>query len=81
MEERLERRDLHVVRGLPQAQVEQLPGVDYALPLVYRAESDVPLYQTNRLVARLRDDADEKSLRDFADAQGCEHRTRVTGRP
>ncbi|HKQ50575.1 MAG TPA: S8 family serine peptidase [Phycisphaerae bacterium] len=72
MEERLERRDLHVVRGLSAAQIEQLSDVEYALPVVYRAESDVPLYQTNRIIARLRDGADERSLRAFADANGCD---------
>lgn len=74
LEERLERRDLHVVRGLSKAQVDQLPDVEYALPVLYREDSDVPLYQTNRIIARLRDSADEATLRDFAEAQGCELR-------
>ncbi len=71
-EERLKNRDLHVVRGLNKAQAEALADADYALPVLYRDGSDVPIYQTNRIIAALKEGADEAALRAFADANGCD---------
>lgn len=66
-EERLARRDLHVVRGMALEDVRSLDTVEYALPLVYREGSDVPVYLTDRIVTMLKPGADEAELRAFAD--------------
>lgn len=71
-EERLKNRDLHVVRGLDATQVRALADLDYALPLLYREGSDVPIYPTNRIILSLKEGADEAALRDFAGAHGCD---------
>lgn len=71
-ETRLKNRDLHIVRGVTLAQARQLPDVAYALPLIYRAESDIPAYPTDRIIVMLKPDADESELRTFANDHDLE---------
>lgn len=71
LEDRLLQRDLHLVRGVTRAAVEQLPDTEYALPVLYRVGSDVPIYPTLRIVTTIVSADAEKALSDFADAAGC----------
>ena len=71
LEDRLIRRDMHVVRGINRAAVNQLPDLDYALPLYYREGSEVPVYLTNRIVLTLASPDAEAALRAFATTNGC----------
>jgi hypothetical protein len=70
LESRLAGRDLFVVRGLDAAQARQLDGAAYALPVLYRQGGHIPIYQTDRIVLRLKDGADEAALREYAEKNG-----------
>lgn len=72
LEDRLIRRDLHIIRGVTRAAVNQLPDVDYALPVLYREGSDVPVYLTRRIVTTLASPDAVSALRKFADEHGCD---------
>ena len=72
LEDAMERRGLHVVRGVAAAQVGELPEVRYALAVLYRPGCEIPIYQTDRLVARFRDGVSEEQIRAWADEHGCD---------
>ncbi len=72
LEETLEQRGLYVVRSVPEAQLRSQPGIEYVLPLLRLADSGVPIYPTDRLVAALRPGEDAAKLAEFAMANGCE---------
>ncbi len=72
LEARLARRNLHVVRNADRQSLQSTPGVAYALPLLYRNGSSVPIYPSNRVVVALREGAAVDELRVIADSFGCD---------
>lgn len=74
LETRMTERGLHVVRGTPASALRAMPGVKWALPLVYREGSLVPFYMTDRVVIGAQPGAGPDALRALADAHGCELR-------
>lgn len=72
LESRMELRGLYVVRGRSAEQLARHSGVVYALPLLYRVGSDVPIYPTNRLIVAFRPDLTAAAIRAVAEAAGCD---------
>ncbi|UCG15168.1 MAG: S8 family serine peptidase [Phycisphaerales bacterium] len=71
LEEHMEARGFHVVRGGDRAGVDDLPGVAYTLPVLYRVGGSAPLYLTADIIAQFRHDVNEARIRAVADSVGC----------
>ncbi|UCG33567.1 MAG: S8 family serine peptidase, partial [Phycisphaerales bacterium] len=80
LEDAMERRGLHVVRGPEAARAGELAGVEYALPVLYRPGCEVPIYQTSRVIARFQDGVSEEQIRAWAEAHGCDVERRTRGK-
>ncbi|MBN2446928.1 MAG: S8 family serine peptidase [Phycisphaerae bacterium] len=72
LEDRMEQRALYVARGVDITQTRQTTGVKWALPVLYRVGSDVPIYQTDRIIVRFRPELSAGTIRKLADACGCD---------
>ncbi len=72
LESRLEQRGLHVVRGMTDVQLAALPGISYAQPVLYTDDSEVPIYQSDRVIARFRENLTEADVTAVAHALGCD---------
>lgn len=72
VEERIVNRDMFVVRGGALVDATRLPDAEYALPILYRDGSDVPVYLTDRIVLMLKEGADASLLRRFAADNDCD---------
>lgn len=72
LEDRIQQRGFHVVRGADPAAVAALPGVEYVLPVLYRRGSPVPIYPTDRVVVAFRDAMPDEEVQALAESQGCD---------
>jgi len=80
LEDLLERRGLHVVRGAGLAEMRSTRGVVFALPVLYRAGSNVPIYQTDRIIVAFKEGVAADEVNRIADSYGCDARARMRGR-
>ena len=74
LEEHLEARGLHVVRGATPDGLRNLPRVRFALPVLYRVGCDVPIYQTDEIVVAFRDEVTADDVMQIAKSYDCDAR-------
>jgi len=74
LEDHLERRGYHVVRGSGRAELQNAPEVAFALPLLYPADSEAPLYMTDRIVLAAKSGVSGEQVGELARSLGCDAR-------
>ncbi|MBN2561778.1 MAG: S8 family serine peptidase [Phycisphaerae bacterium] len=74
LEDALERRGMHVARGARAADLAGLQDVAFALPLLYRDGSGVPIYMTDEIILAVRPGVSDRQLSDIARLHGCDVR-------
>lgn len=63
---------VHVVRGMSGAQLEAMPELEYALPVLYREGATIPIYQTPGIVVQITSDARKAELEALAESLDCD---------
>lgn len=72
LEQRIEQRGLYVVRGAADLDaIRARADVAFTLPVLYRPGSDVPIYQTDRIVAVFQPQVTAEQIADVAAQHGC----------
>ena len=72
LEEKLSVNGLHVARGLTAEAAAAQPDVEWALPILRRVGSDVPIYPTDQIVVRFDPALSAASMRKMLATVGCE---------
>lgn len=72
LEDTLSGRGLHIARNTDRSALLGNDELAYALPVLYRVGSNVPIYMTDQLVVCLKPGAAQQALKTLADIEGCD---------
>ncbi len=72
LEDTLRQRGLHVVHDTTVAELRELPDLVFALPVLHLVGSDVPIYQTDKIIVAFRADVDPVTIDEIAKTYDCD---------